>query len=464
MQIAIPNLPIWCSDSLGDEGFHQIFEALFRCIRIERATYLSSSKSSKSATAANRLRDCATIFRLAVELGVRIITSKTANAVIDHVVDTLPVAAEAYCQPLTEDYLKILRTMLEHAAHVEHLRNKKWCGLVEFLIRGISHYALDDDNPSSGTNASILSQSSRSGRTTSFRFSQSSFSRPARHDHGRPTEDLFVCLDRLTAATNAPMMSNANLIMDCMTSFFNSSASGASLHQVAFSCVNNTLSRLVTEDSKLGQKVVIEVIPTIRRLWSTKNLLLRDEMLITLVLGRDVIESLPKTNPSHDVHSSLSNLVEVISAEYSRRNERDVLQLDDIVFNTEHAQQVMSLNNFRVRAEVTRGTFNWAAINVLAFITITVDYLSQMMPGDGTNDTSSKRRKLANGVDEVFRHSLSGSSLVKVRALQTVPFLLYARPDVADRFLHLVVQFTNQILDEDTAIASWTMIALSRHD
>lgn len=464
MQIVYCNLPLLCRDSLGDIGFHQIFEALFRCVQIERTSYINSSKSSISSIAANRLRDCATIFRLAVELGVRIVTSKTANAVIDHVVDTLPVAGEAYCQPLTDDYLKILRTMLERAAHVEHLRKKKWSVVVEFLIQGISHYALEDETPSSGTNSSILSQSSRNGRTTSLRFSQSSVSRPARHDGGRPTEDLFICLERLTAATNAPIMSEANLIVDSIIGFLNSSASGGILHQLAFSCVNNTLSRIIKENSKLAQKVVLEVLPTIRRLWSTKNLLLRDEMLITLLLSKDIIESLPKTNHSHDVYSSLSNLVEVLSAEYSRRNERDVLQLDEIVFDTDHTPKVMSLDNFRVRAEHTRGTFNWAAINVLAFTTITIDHFPKMAEEDGTNDAPSKRRKLASGIDEVFRHSLSGFSMVKVRALQTVPFLLYHWPDLADRLLHFIVQFTNQILDEDTAIASWTMIALSRHD
>jgi serine-protein kinase ATM len=450
------------SDSLGDEGFHQIFEALFRFIRIERPAYVSSSKSSKSSNAANRLRDCATVFRLAVELGVHKITSKTSNAVIDHVVDTLPVAGEAYCQPLIDDYLKILRAVLEQAAHVEHLRDRKWRALADFLIQGISHYALDEENPSSGTNASTLSQHSRNGRVTSFRISQSSGPRTARYEAGRPAEDLFFCLDRLTLATNAPTMSRAAPIMECMTRFFSSTSSSGLLHQLAFSCVNNLTAKMVTEDSRLAQKVVLDIIPTIRRLWTSKNLLVRDEMLITLMLNEDIIKAFPKTNPSDDVHSSLSNLLEVMSTEYSRRNEKDILQLDEILFIKDQAQQVMSLDEFCIRTENIRGTFNWATISVLAFLTLTVDRFSNITPKGKAVDTASKRRKLTNRVDDIFRQSLATPASAKSRALQIIPFVLKDSADVSEKFLNLIAQFTNQILDEDPTSAAWTMIAIAR--
>jgi serine-protein kinase ATM len=408
------------------------------------------------------LRDCATVFRLAVELGVRKVTSTTANAIIDHVVDTLPVAGEAYCQPLTDDYLKILRAILEHAPHVEHLRNRKWCTLTDFLVQGISHHALDGENPSSGTNESSPSLRSKDGRVRSFRVSQGSAVRPTRQEAGRPAEDLFFCLDCLTAATNAPTISRATLIVDMVIRFFDSASSGGSLHQIAFSCMNNILSKVVTEDTRLTQRVVLEILPTIRRLWSSKNTLLRDEMLITLVLSRDTITALPKSNRGDDTYSSLSNLLEVMSAEYSRRNEREILQLDDVLFMRTPKQQVMSLENFCVLADHIRGTFNWATISVIAFITLTLSRFSQMVETDRVNDTPSKRRKLASGVDDVFRQSLSAPSLVKTRALQTIPFLLNESPALSENFLHLIVQFTNQILDEDPSIAAWTMIAISR--
>jgi serine-protein kinase ATM len=451
-----------CRDSLGDEGFHQIYEALFRSVRIERTAYVNSSKSSKSSNVSNRLRDSAFVFRLAVELGIEKITSKTANAVIDHIVDTLPVAGDAYCQPLADDYLKILRAILERAAHVEHLRDKKWRALVDFLIQGISHYALEDDHSPSGTDASLVpSQHSRNGRVTSFRISQSSGSLVTRHEAAKPTEDLFFCLDRLTKAGNAPTISRATAITEIIIRFFNSSSPSSSLYQIAFSCLNNVLARIITEDSKLAQRVALEIVPSIRRLWSSKNLILRDEMLITLVLSSDVIKALPKTNTSADMHSSLSNLLEIISVEYSRRHERDILQLDEMSFADDEAQQVMSLAKLRIRPEHTRGTFNWATVSVLAVLTLVVDNISQILLKTNTNDTPSKRRKLSNGVDDVLRQSLSGPSLTKTRALQMIPFLLNNSPAVSGRFQSLLVRLVDQVLDEDPMISAWTMIAIS---
>lgn len=423
---------------------------------------MKPSKSSKSSNAANRLSDCASVFRLAVDLGVRKITSKTANALIDHVVETLPVAGEAYCQPLTDDYFKALRAILQHATHVEHLRDRKWCTLADFLIQGISHYALEEDNSSSGPFASSLSQHSRNGRITSFRVSQSSGSHATPYEAGRTGEDLFFCLERLTAATNAPTMSRAGMIIDCMVRFFNSPSSTTSLHQIAFCCVNNIAARIATEDSKLAQKVTLEMIPIVRRLWSSKKSLLQDEMLITLVLLRDIIKTLPTRSSAEDVQSLLSNLLEVISAEYSRRNERDILQLDEVLFIHNQTHQVMSLDNFRIRPEHIRGTFNWATISLLASLVLAVDRFSNLMPNGKTNDTPGKRLKLTNYVDDVFQQSLVASNLIKIRALQTVPFLLNESTAVSDRFVNLLVQFTNQILDEDPTVAAWTMVAISR--
>jgi len=227
--------------------------------------------------------------------------------------------------------------------------------------------------------------------------------------------------------------------------------------------VNSITARAITEDSRLAQRIILDIIPTIRRLWPSKSLLLRDEMLITLVLSSDIIKAMPQTHSNDDVYSSLSNLLEVISAEYSRRNERDILQLDEMVFSTDQKQQVMSLDKFHIRAEHTRGTFNWATISVLACLTLTVDQLSHTKQEHSANENPSKRLRLTNGVEDVFRQSLSASALTKVRALQTVPFLLNDYSAVSDILPDLLAQYTNQILDEDRTVATWTMVAISRH-
>ncbi len=258
-------------------------------------------------------------------------------------------------------------------------------------------------------------------------------------------------------------MLRAASISECVIGILISASASGSTHQIAFTCVNNVMTRIITEDTKLAQKICLETIPIIRKFWSSKNVLLRDEMLIALVLTSDIIKAVPNTKPEENVFFSLKNLLEVISAEYSRRNERDILQLDEIRFSKDQTQQVMNLERFHVRAEHTRGTFNWATVGVISFLTLAVDQLARTLQQHRTDTTPNKRRKLTGGVDDVFHQSLSASTLItKIRALQTVPFLLNDCTEVADNFLNLLVQFTNQILDEDTTVAAWTMVAISR--
>jgi serine-protein kinase ATM len=450
-------------DSLGDEGFHHIFEAFFRSVQIERTIYINSSTTSRSSLATNRLIDCASVFRLAVDLGVREISSRTVTAVIDHVLDTLPVSGQVFCVPLIDGYLKILRTILGHKAHVEHLREKRWCSIADFLTEAISRHALDEADESSPGTATVLSPHSSGGHTRPFRVSQGGGARSTQHNLRRPPEELFFCLDSLTSATNAPIISKAAAIMECLIGFFKLTTSANLLHQEAFRCVNNVLSRIVTENSSLARKSLIEILPTVRAFWSTKNVKLRNEMSISLVLSSNIIQALPHTDPSDVVLSSLRNLADAIASEYDRRSERDLLQLDDLLFTNDRCMDVMALRGFRIRPENARATFNWGTINLLTLITLTMDSFPQMRHRDISGAATGKRRKLENGVDEVLHQAVLGGSPIKIRALQMIPFLLNSSPMVGEKIISLISEFTNQILDKDATVVSWTLVALSRY-
>lgn len=449
------------SEFLEDEGFHEIYEALFRCAKIERTAYLGTAKSPRSTAAANRLRDCASTFRLAVELGVSSITSTTANAVLDHVVDTLPSSGEEYCVPLADEYLKIFLLVVSYAPHVEHLRPTRWGNIVDFLLGGISKN-VEAAQTTPGESASSSGPFSRSEHTASFRVSQSSGSRVPRADAGRPIEELLLCLDRLTVVANAPTMSRAAEIMQCLRQVFNSSVAGASLLQAAFKCVNNVLSILVTEQTTAAHSLVLQMVSIIRRLWSPKNHLLRDEMLVTLVLGSDIISALPPRTITEDLQSSLWNLSEGMSVEYGRRNEKDILQLDEVSLGKNQHQQVMSLERIRVRPEHTRATYNWSTLGVLASITMALYGVETENARPGAESSRVKRRKVTTAMGEIMEQALSDSSSNKIRALQLIPFLQCQTPAITDIFLHTADRFSNQVLDEDASVAAWTMVALAR--
>ena len=301
------------------------------------------------------------------------------------------------------------------------------------------------------------------GRMTSFRISQNNISRGSRQDHSRPGEDLMFCLDRSTAATNAPILSKVGPIVTCLLSVIDNAVANAPLLQTAFKCINNVLAIILTENTALARSVSLQVIPAIRRLWSSKNHLLRDELALTLILSKDLIRGLSAHQVSEDLESSVWNLYDVISVEYSRRNEKDVLQLDDLALGNDCLQQVMSLGKFRVRPEQLRGTYNWATVSFLSSLTEFLDRLGTHRHQTEAQETPSKRRKVVKMIDSVLNQAVSDpSNLVRIRALQLLPFLRNHSSNMVTRFATVIGSFANQIMDEDPTIAAWTMIATSR--
>ena len=397
-----------------------------------------------------------------MELGVSRLQSKTAISVLDHVVETLPLAQGAFCEPLADDYTRILRTILGRAAHVEHLRDRKWCKLVDFLIIGLSHYTLTDENVAESI-GSIPSQNSWNDRIPSFKASQASDRYRSGQDVSKTVDDLLVCISCLAASPNAPLMTKAISIYDFLIRLLYSHPTSTSLFHIAFECINTVLKRAITEDSRLAKRIVLGVLPILRKLWSSKHTSLRDEMLITLILGRDIIKNLSQSQPQDETRTVLCNLFEAIAVEYNRRNERDILQLDDILLQEKSGQAAMSLAGMQVRPEHTRATFNWAIISILGSIALTVEGFPLLYDETRSMQTSGKRSKLTGGVDDIRRLSLGSVLSNKVQALQTIPFLLEERPSVSDRFSTHIAQYTEQLLDEEPLIASWTMIALARY-
>ena len=113
------------------------FEALFHYATTERTAYLKS-KSVQRNTAHSRLAVCAASMRTAVELGVRKLRLKTVKALLDHVRLTLPTP-DGFCEPLSVDYVKSMRTILDYQPHVEHLRDT-WGVTLAFCLASIGSF------------------------------------------------------------------------------------------------------------------------------------------------------------------------------------------------------------------------------------------------------------------------------------------------------------------------------------
>lgn len=105
----------WVSrELLGDAAFQKIFETLFSIIRNEKSKHIKAASPYARNGAELRLNQSATAFRVVADAAATRIKHKTAIAVLDHVVDTLPVQNAELFAPLRNEYMKSFRALLHN--------------------------------------------------------------------------------------------------------------------------------------------------------------------------------------------------------------------------------------------------------------------------------------------------------------------------------------------------------------
>ena len=450
-----------CRKPLRDDAYHGIFEAVFRVVRSEKPGYLQANLPRKKVSLATRLASSATVLRYAVENGIAVISHRTAAAVIDHIRETLPVAGEGYCLPLRNDYLKSLRAILEHPSRVEHLRTKHWQSLSDFLVAGIKYGSGEEaSNKNVASGRTTESNDSRNDRHLSVRTSQNSSARSFGSQSTSSTAELLISLNLLTAATNAPLMTRASSILLCLTEFLEHATI---LQHDAFAAVNRVLSRALTEDIVLARSAVFSLMPVIRRLWSTKSSVVKDQILITLTLGRDLLANQDTSRLTESERSSLINVFDVLTLDYQRRNDREMLHMDDIRFTEAGASHPVRLQGIVPLIESGRALSNWSVVAVIASLAVAIDGFQTTEDSvELSNGTPRKRRKVTKRVDAILSQAVAGTGSEKAGAIQILMFLMEESDSVPGTVVDHIPRFVSGILDDDSTVASWTMLLLTQ--
>ena len=400
------------------------------------------------------------MLRYAVDIGVSVISYKTAAAVIDHITDTLPVAGEGYCSPLSNDYLKSLRAILEYPSHVEHLREKHWQSLSDFLVAGIKHGSAEEASNKNGASARTESEDSRNSRYLSIRTSQQSSARSLGSQSTSSTTELLISLSLLTSATNAPLMTRARSILPCLTDFLERATT--SQHD-AFAAVNNVLSRAITEDISLARSAIFGLVPVIRRLWLTKSSVVRDQMIITLTLGHELLAPQDSTRLAENERLCLSNLFDALVLDYQRRNDRELLHMDDIRFTETGESQPVGLQGIMPVTESGRALSNWSVASIIASLAVAIDaFRSTEEMVEVSNETPRKRRKVATHVDDIISKALASTGSEKTSALQIIIFLMKGSERASEAVAIHILQFASGILEDDSTVASWSMLLFAQ--
>lgn len=472
---------------LNDKGFHKMFEAIFRAAIKEKTLYARQQKESLRKTIGNRLSLCGSVFRLAVELGVKHIKSKTFKAVYKHIVDILPQVDEGLCEPISLDYIKALRVCLEYAPHAEHLLREDWETIATFCCTHVESQLglLGEDGESENKDSDEDMDSHevlpvRNSRPNSARdiSSTSRISSPPpqtasvqlNYDSG----ELLLCLQILLRTPNAPVVRNAEMTCKTVLGFLASQGTVTRAHQAALSALNSILETITTNNIALSTRVAGDIVPVITKMWGSKLTAIQEQMIVTLIYIQPYLRKIIRGpgKQARNLRRRLEALSEVVFGEYSARAERDQFQLDDLVFpnpckTLDVETTPLGLPAYRLRNDASpRVEQQWIVPYIMAMIIDTLDRADGGAVSRNRSDqqSSSKRRKVFKYFDELLRNVRSTVPSPKICALQTLPFLISDSRRNMDQgeFSSVIMDLLSACSDDNPVISSWAMLSIAR--
>ncbi|KAF2233374.1 hypothetical protein EV356DRAFT_559975 [Viridothelium virens] len=465
-------------DPLKDAAFYQIFEALFHFASLERKSYLEATRAQVKQLSGRRLENCASVLRLVVETGVTRIRENSVCSLLKHIVQMLPVADSGYCEPLISDYLKCLRKISEHPAHVEHLPRDLWNHLVDFCVAGLCH-AEDESGtkisfgsfgrtPSSNTNGLAQRSSHTSGKASSATTGKPSLS-------ARDVIEVMAIFKQLTLAPNAPIKDQETNILGGILSFLNSTrergllSKTTSAHHDGFAVINSVLARTRHDNEEHMLETLRQLIPLIKEMWTSKESALNQEILIYLVYVLDHIPLLLNAdNPPID--TDIESLVDVLYGEYSRRPERDSLgqlQLSDLGLSLGpfYETEVFRTGTFYLRTGQARSEMQWSIVYLIAELSASQDYQLQNQQAEQVNahkrEDHHKKPKTSQHLHDFLRRTKAPGFQQRLASLQVVIFRLCQRPVHEDDLRSILEKLLALASDENSEISTWAMVGLS---
>lgn len=458
---------VCCRNNLTDKEYHKIFETLFRFISTEKSSYKRTSKTPVSkSTSGTRLTSCVSALRATVELGVHKIRSKTVAALLDHVTDAIQTLGDALWELLSGDYIKILKTILQYPPHLEHLSKGDWHHVVDFCLQ-----AAGVIEPNQETQLSIRSRTrlpseslgDRGSRTSSIEADTFRRNKTSGFENSTKTEELETCMQLLCSYPSAPIIDDAEKLLNGLVDYLQSQSSISKTPHAAFSAFNSVLAKLITYDIILVRDALLDVIPIIKRFWRTRSAILKDEMLITLMIGRPIFIQSSLSSPPDSFAERLQDLTEQLYQEYTRQPEKDCMQVDDLVFTFDQTPQPMGIRTMAPRLGVPRSEQTWITLQAIAFFSTLLDnmYLS-LDEGPQTSGRPNKKQHLLSRRSDIVREASTSAGVTRICALQLLPFIFSEREPVVEELLTTLAQLTVNILDENGSTASWTMVALAR--
>ncbi|EFQ24914.1 phosphatidylinositol 3 [Colletotrichum graminicola] len=459
--------------SLGDKHYHRIFEKVFRCVVQEKQSYFGGKRTA-AAGAGARLAKCSEAVRLAVSHGATKLKRKTMLALVDHITQSLPEPGpghgdEAYVEPLLKDYVKALVALLSYQPNAEHLATlgaDGWLVCVDFCTGALERYLENADRDrDSGSRASPAPGTASMAFSTAR--STNASQRTPGQIHRGTVQDLLHCVYLLLLPPNAPLGQRYRDLSKTLTQVLQVRHLGLSqVIQLSFASINILLAGVQTDDISQASNLARDLVPLISHWWQARTVSqdemlnsVRDEMLKTIFIIHLHLEHLVCHGENEAVQQDIQDLVESLWLEYSRRNPRSQLQLDDLTFVSRLPDDYFRVSLFGLRVHNRDGERRWALVQNIAILE-RILWMSHRRARSQSPDEQPRKKRRTQGPRTRLQEKLqSPSSAVQRISLQLVPFLLglgtFSSGEAADIFSD-VAAFVG---DKDTSVSSWAMLA-----
>jgi ataxia telangiectasia mutated family protein len=454
--------------SLNDKTYHHVFEVVIKAASLERASYLKTVPTSTRNASAARLASCATVLRQVVEISFRRLKYKTVKLIFSHIVQVLANEDGTFCEPLCIDYVKALRVLLSYTAHLDHLLADDWSSLWTFVITCIH----DNSKPSADQIKNPFKfKPTEASDADSILVEDTSLKALARSARNA-VEELSSCLALLARVKHVSMFDYAEQGLAAVFRILQFSTPVHFAYAAAISVFNSLLAKILVNDTALSTLAISSILPVICSSWNTKAQSIKEEMLISLIYGLPFIESLLLTGDQL-AHGNVDNLLEILSAEHTKRPDRDQLALENLVYSTNSSAvfQTLPLRTpaFALRQDCIQEEPKWSILRAISALAVILDRAEEVSPGkDSVTETPSKRRRLANRSASVIRETRSPIASQKLFALQVCAFLISESELLFEDAQDFIDALLPCLGDEDLLISNWaalglTALALSGH-
>ncbi|KAK1599168.1 phosphatidylinositol 3 [Colletotrichum navitas] len=459
--------------SLGDKHYHRIFEKVFRCVVQEKQSYFGGKRTT-AAGAGARLAKCSEAVRLAVSHGATKLKRKTMLALVDHITQSLPEPGpghgdEAYVEPLLKDYVKALVALLSYQPNAEHLATlgaDGWLACVDFCTAALEHYLENADRDrDSGSRASPAPGTASMGFSTAR--STNASQRIPGQIHRGTVQDLLHCVYLLLLPPNAPLGQRYRELSKTLTQVLQVRHLGLSqVIQLSFASINVLLAGIQTDDISQASNLARDLVPLICHWWQARTVSqdemlnsVRDEMLKTIFIVHLHLEHIVCHGENEAIRQDVEDLVESLWLEYSRRNPRSQLQLDDLTFVSRLPDDYFRMSLFGLRVHNRDGERRWALVQNIAILERILWKSHRRARSQSPDEQPRKKRRTQSPRTRLQEKLQSPSSAVQRISLQLVPFLLglgtFSSGEAADIFSDIAAF----VGDKDTSVSSWAMLA-----